>query len=123
MTQLLFGALLRRVPRRQRIGHLVEGHPEAADLRGAVVDLDAGVIVALAPFGGAFQQIGDRPLDEAAAANPGQIHRRQKAEQDEQDAALRRGLDRLHRFGFGLAGAQEEILRRQLGRHIAENAG
>ena len=123
VTQLLFGALLRRVPRRQRIGHLVEGHPEAADLRSAVVDLDAGVIVAFAPFGGALQQIGDRPLDKAPAADPGQVHRGQQAEQDEQDAALGGGLDRLHRLDLRLPGAEEEVSRRQCDRHITEDAG
>ena len=119
LAQLLLGVLLRRMPGRQRVGHFVERHPETADFRRAVLETRAGVVIAVAPFGGDAEQTLDRPADEISAADPGRINRREQARKDQRDAAARGAVDRGERLGFRLAGAEKKISRRQSRRDIA----
>ncbi len=122
MAQSLLGPLLCRIPNCERVGHVVERQPETADLRVGIIDVDAGLVIALAPFGGALQQLGDRSLDEPAAAEPGEVHCRNETEQDQHQAAFGGGIDRLERVGFLLARAEEKTLRRERDGHVSENS-
>ena len=95
--------------------------PRRADLGALVADRDALAVIAGAPLPGRAEQVADRPRDEDAAAVPGKHRRESDAEPDQRDAAAGRAVDRRDRLRLGLAGAEEQIIRRQLCRHIAED--
>ena len=109
------------MPRRECVGHLIERRSKSADFRRPIFQMGTLSIVPFAPFGGDAEQTLDRPPDEIAAPRPGRVHCRQETGQDQPDAAPSGAVDRGKGFGFGLAGAEKEILRRQSGREISEN--
>jgi hypothetical protein len=104
LPQLFLGPLLGREANRERVRHFVERDPETTDFRGAVSEMRAGMVIAVASFGGNTEQPLDWPTNKVPAAHPGSVDRRRKAGEDQPDPAPRRTVDCGKGLGFGSAG-------------------
>jgi hypothetical protein len=100
MAKLLLGPLLCRVPGSKRVGHFIERPSETADFGRTILEVRAGIIIPVAPFGGDAEQTLYRATDEISTAGPGRVDCREKTDEDEPDTAPGGAVDRSERLCF-----------------------
>src|SRR5258707_14204526 len=98
MAQLFLGPLLCRMPGSKRVGHFIERPSKTADFGRTILEMRAGIIIPVAPFGGDAEQTLYRATDEISTAGPGRVDRSEKTDEDEPDTAPRGTGDRSERL-------------------------
>src|SRR5260370_19315686 len=104
---------------RQPIGHLIERQSETTDLRCPIFEVSAGLVIAVAPFGGHLEQSLDGTAEKFSTTRPCRVNRCDESGDNQSETAIGRAVDCCERLGLPLPCAGEQISRRQRERHVS----